>query len=177
MSDSDSKRTKPGGGKKTSKSGSVFSDMEKAGETLLHDLGGYLNVVREKVSKATQSLVDTTSELKDKVTSEENKQKTAELMHDIESTGKRVMENLGAQIHNLRQGAVAAMEAMRAEKAKKRKSQARKVAAKSKPRSTKNAKKSNPSKASTKHQKSSSVKKTTVKKAPARKKSTAANKR
>lgn len=149
------------------KAAQVLKDLEKTAETMLAELAEQYAKVKHKAGEVaenvSESVVDTTHQIQEKVAGEETKQQFRNLIHQIEESGRTAREGFSVRMVDLSQRVANAIESLKTPTQPKKKKSAKKKAAGKKAAKKKVAKKKSSKKKTTK--KKASKKKTGKKKA------------
>ena len=148
------------------KAAQVLKDLEKTGETMLAELAEQYAKVKHKAGEVaenvSESVVDTTHQIQEKVAGEETKQQLRNLIHQIEESGRTARQGFSVRMDDLSQRVANAIESLKTPTQPKKKKSAKKKAAGKKAAKKKATKKKT-------SKKKSSKKKTTKKKASKKK--------
>ena len=153
------------------KAAQVLKDLEITGEAVLAELAEQYAKVKHKAGEiagsVSESVVDKTHEIQEKVTGEETKQQLRNLIQQVEESGRTAREGFSARMDDLSQRVANAIESLKTPtQPKKKKSSKKKVAQKKSARKKATGKKTTKKKAV---KKKSSKKKATKKQATSKK--------
>lgn len=89
------------GGKASRNPESVIDELEHGGEAIVKQVGEQLDSVRARVSDVASTVVDTTTEVSDRVTSHEARSLISGLVDDVEKIGKYALDQVSGTVNAL----------------------------------------------------------------------------
>ena len=118
------------------KAAQVLKDLEKTSEAMLAELAEQYAKVKHKAGEmaenVSESVVDTTHQIQEKVAGEETKQQLRNLIQQVEESGRTARESFSVRMDDLSQRVANAIESLKTPTQPKKKKSAKKKVAKKK---------------------------------------------